>query len=235
MCAVIDVLRATSTIITALVSGARGVRPCLDISEAKTGAAKLNQGARLLGGEEKGRRIPGFDLGNSPLEYLDPEIVAGKIVFFYTTNGSGAIRRAYEKCGRPVHIAALLNLTAASSAIVRAASEGQARGIVILCSGRCGKPSAEDLFCAGLAVEKVSNGLHEVGSAPQLGDAASVALAFASVNRDHSLNIVATSEHGRFLESIGFAADLEYSSQVDIHEVVPTFEGDMVVIPPGRP
>ena len=70
ICAVVDVLRATSTITTALVSGAAALRPCLSIDEARSGAADLGRGQALLGGEERGERIPGFDLGNSPLEYL---------------------------------------------------------------------------------------------------------------------------------------------------------------------
>jgi 2-phosphosulfolactate phosphatase len=231
VCAVIDVLRATTTIITALESGSIGVRPCMDIAEAKRSAAERNRGSSLLGGEEKGRQIPGFDLGNSPLEYLDTPTVAGKVIFFYTTNGSGAIRRAYEECGQPVHIAALLNMSAASSALVNSACESKARGIVILCSGRYGKPSAEDLFCAGLIVEKASRELRELGNTPRPGDVASVAMGFASVNKEQSYDIVATSEHGRFLESIGFAADLAYCSRVDTHDVVPIFEGRMVVLP----
>ena len=91
LCAVVDVLRATSTITTALVSGATAVHPCLDIEEARAGAARLERGQVLLGGEERGQFIPGFDLGNSPLEYLSQETVKGRAIFFYTSNGTGAI------------------------------------------------------------------------------------------------------------------------------------------------
>ena len=232
LCAVIDVLRATSTIITALANGAPEVLPCITVEEAKKGAASLPKGSRLLGGEEMGQSIPGFDLGNSPLEYLTTEVVSGKVILFSTTNGTVAIRRAYAGCGCPVYIAALLNLSAASSAMVRTAACGQHTGIVILCSGRYGKPSAEDLFCAGLMVERIGRGLRESGIVPQLGDGASIAAGFAAANKGRSLEVLATSEHGRFLESLGFTDDLVFASRIDFYDAVPIFDGDRVVLLP---
>ena len=100
-----------------------------------------------------GENIPGFDLGNSPLEYMAREVVGGKVIYSYTTNGTGAIRKAFERSGNPAYIAALLNVSAVSSAIVKTASTGKFEGISILCSGRQGKPSEEDNFCAGLMVD----------------------------------------------------------------------------------
>ena len=230
VCAVVDVLRATSTIITALVSGAVAVYPCLEIAEARRRSESFQQGSCLLGGEERGDRIPGFDLGNSPLEYLAENIIAGKVICFYTTNGTGAIRRAYVHSGQPIYIAALLNISAVSSAMVRAASAGHARGIVILCSGRYGRPSAEDLFCAGLIVERIGIGLREVGIVPQLTDGAGIAAGYAAANKEQSLEVLASSEHGRFLLSLGFASDLEFASQMDVYNTVPTFDGERVVL-----
>ena len=234
LCAVIDVLRATSTIITALVSGAAAVYPCLDIAEARREAERC-QGPCLLGGEDRGRHIPGFDLGNSPLEYRVKETVAGKVIVSYTSNGTGAIRKAYSACGLPVYIAALLNVAAVSSALTRAASADQAKGIVILCSGRYGRPSAEDLHCAGLIVENVAKGLREADIIPQLGDSATIAAGYATSNGDRSTEVLMKSEHGRFLESIGFAADLEFASRVDVYDAVPLFDGERVILSTGKP
>ena len=75
LCAVVDVLRATSTVTTALVTGAVAMHPCLSIDEAKESAIAFGRERSLLGGEEKGQFIPGFDLGNSPLEYIAAEVV----------------------------------------------------------------------------------------------------------------------------------------------------------------
>jgi len=235
LCAVVDVLRATSTIITALVSGAVAVHPCLDIAEARRRAESFRQGLCLLGGEERGDHIPGFDLGNSPWEYLAANIVAGKAIFFYTTNGTGAIRRAYADSGQPIYIAALLNMSAVSSAMVKAASADHPRGIVILCAGRYGRPSAEDLFCAGLVVERMGSGLREVGVHPRLTDGATIAAGFAAANKVQSREVLAASEHGRFLQSIGYASDLEFASRLDAYDAVPIFDGDRVVLLHGNP
>jgi 2-phosphosulfolactate phosphatase len=234
-CAVIDVLRATSTIIAALANGAVAVHPCVDIAEARSAAARPGQESCLLGGEEKGQRIPGFDMGNSPLEFIATKAIVGKEIFFYTTNGTGAIRRAHARCARPVHIAALLNVSASSSAIVTAASAAQSRGIVIVCSGSYGKPSAEDIFCAGLIVNEVSSGLRQVDIVPRLTDGAMVAAGFAEANKGQSLNVLVSSEHGRFLQSIGFASDLEFASRINGYDAVPVFDGERIVLPRGTP
>src|SRR5690349_1075339 len=84
---VIDVLRASSTIISALAAGAAEVAPCLEIDSAVRVAEEI-RGVRtaLLGGERGGLKIAGFDLGNSPFEYT-AEAVAGRAVVFTTTNG----------------------------------------------------------------------------------------------------------------------------------------------------
>jgi len=229
-CAVIDVLRATSTIITALASGAAEVHPCLTIDEAKKGAAKLPRDSYLLGGEDMGKNIPGSDLGNSPLEYMAADVVGGKVIYSYTSNGTGAIRKAYAGSGLPVYIAALTNISAVSSVMVKEASGGQVKEIAIVCSGRYGKPSAEDIFCAGLMVDKIGRGLRESGIGAELADGASIASGFAAANRGHGLDVLSSSEHGRFLESIGFADDLIFASRIDLYNIVPVFDGERVVL-----
>ncbi len=230
LCAVVDVLRATSTIITALASGATGVRPCLTVEEAKKGAAKLPRDSYLLGGEDMGKNIPGSDLGNSPLEYMAAEVVRGKLIYSYTSNGTGAIRKAYAGCGRPVYIAALINVSAASAALVKAAAGAQGKGIAIVCSGRYGGPSTEDFFCAGMMVDRIALDLRKHGIKTQLSDTASAASDLAAANRGHGLDVLSSSEHGRFLESLGFADDLIFASRIDFYNIVPVFNGDRVVL-----
>src|SRR5512136_2223927 len=172
LCAVVDVLRVTSTIITALASGAIEVHPCMTVEEAKASVAKLPRDSYLLGGEEMGESIPGFDLGNSPFEYMSTEAVKGRVIYSYTTNGTGAIRKAFERSGNPAYIAALLNVSAVSSALVKAASAGKFERISVLCAGRQGKPSEEDNFCAGLIADAIARGLRACGITPSLGDTA---------------------------------------------------------------
>ena len=226
VCAVVDVLRATSTITVALAGGAAAIHPCLSIDEARSRADALGRESGLLGGEEMGKLIPGFDLGNSPLEYLASDVIGGKDIFFYTTNGTGAIRKAYAACGQPVRIAALINASSAAMALGAAASAGHAEGVAILCSGRYGKPSAEDIFCAGLIIDRVGRLLEQSGESSQMTDSATIASGFAAMNRHHALGVVASSEHGRYLQTIGFEDDLEFASRLDAYDIVPVFDGD---------
>ena len=230
LCAVVDVLRATSTIITALASGVVEVHPCMTVEEAKVSVAELPRSSYLLGGEEMGENIPGFDLGNSPLEYMAEEVVGGKVIYSYTTNGTGAIRKAFERSGNPAYIAALLNVSTVSSALVKTASAGKFEGISILCAGRQGKSSQEDNFCAGLMVEALARGLKSCGIKPEPGDTASSVARDAVSNRGHSLGVLRSSEHGQYLESLGFEDDLVFASRIDFYDVVPVFDGKRVIL-----
>ena len=92
---VIDVLRATTTIVFALEAGATEVIPCLEVGDARAMAEKFPPGTAVLGGERNGLPIEGFDLGNSPSEYT-PETVGGKTVIFTTTNGTRAMLRCQK-------------------------------------------------------------------------------------------------------------------------------------------
>ena len=229
LCTVIDVLRATTTIITALASGASKICPCVDAEDAKGRAKSIEDGLYLLGGEERGQRISGFHLGNSPLEYLDSNRIANRVVLFSTTNGTPAVKRAYLGSGLPVYLVALINLSAASSILVKSILDKSFREILLVCAGRHGQPSIEDLFCAGLVVQRVRHGLLKVGISADLSDCATIALRFAIANAGSPSEVLSASEHGRYLRRIGFAADLEFASQIDKYQVVPVFDGAFIV------
>jgi 2-phosphosulfolactate phosphatase len=228
VCAVIDILRATTTIAAAMASGAAEIRPCINADAARREVASL-PGGYLLGGEEGGYRIPGFDLGNSPLEYTDSRAVEGKPIAFATTNGTPALKRAYHGSRLPIFIAALVNASAVSAAIVALAEKIVPDGINLVCSGRHGRPSQEDIFGAGVIGGKVLDGLERAGIACGATDAARVATQYAQVNERNALEVLAGSEHGRYLKQIGFAADIEFASQIDEYDVVPIFDGARII------
>ena len=139
---VIDVIRATSTICQALSSGFERVFCTAEIDEARALRDALGEG--VLGGERKAVRIPGFDLGNSPREYLAP---TAKTLVLSTTNGTRAVVTAANRCDR-VLIASLLNL----SAVVEAAREAGEDALVV-CAGVQGALALDDAFVAGRIVE----------------------------------------------------------------------------------
>jgi 2-phosphosulfolactate phosphatase len=149
---VVDVLRASTTMIGALGNGCAGIVPVAEPADAVQRARAIGAGA-LVAGERRGRTIEGFDLGNSPLE-VTRERVGGKMLVFTTSNGTRALLAA--SAAPAVGIAALVNV---SAAVAWALSEG--RDVTVLCAGERGGVSLEDKVCAGLLVDGLLR--HEPG------------------------------------------------------------------------
>jgi 2-phosphosulfolactate phosphatase len=143
---VIDVLRATTTIIYALEAGAKEVLPCREIDEAFAIAEKYPREKILLGGERLGKRIADFDLGNSPEEYLSYE-VEDKTIIFTTTNGTQAMSHA--RGAKQIFLAAFVN---ASAVVQKLLGRDE---VHILCAGTDGEFSEDDIMLAGLMVERL--------------------------------------------------------------------------------
>ncbi|MBN2580314.1 MAG: 2-phosphosulfolactate phosphatase [Pirellulales bacterium] len=145
---VIDVLRATTTIVYALQAGATEIIPCGTVEETAARAGQFPREKIVLGGERGGRPLPGFDLGNSPEEYT-ADRVAGKTILFTTTNGTQALLHA-QPAAR-ILPAAFVN---ASAVLQRLLDEEQ---IHILCAGTDGQFSEDDILLAGLLVSRLEN------------------------------------------------------------------------------
>ena len=139
---VIDVIRATTTMCQALASGYERVYCTAEIDEARALREELGDG--VLGGERGAVRIPGFDLGNSPREYLEP---AGATLILSTTNGTRAVVSAAKRCER-VLVASLLNL----AAIVETARSAD-EDVIVVCAGVQGTLALDDAYVAGRIVE----------------------------------------------------------------------------------
>lgn len=139
---VVDVLRATSTIAQALASGYRRVLCCAEIDEARELRERLGEG--VLAGERLAQAIPGFDLGNSPAEFVEPR---GETVVLTTTNGTRAIVAAAASA-ETVLVGSLLNLAAAAEA-----ARGAGDAVEIVCAGVDGRFTLDDAYCAGRLAE----------------------------------------------------------------------------------
>ncbi len=209
---IIDVLRATTTICTALRNGAREIIPAPDIENATKILSNLSSEARLLGGERQGKKIDGFDLGNSPAEYL-PEKVSGKSIIFTTTNGAGAIYRC--RYAATALVASFVNMSAIVQTIVEIGGTW-----TILCSGRQGAFSVEDATCAGMIISEVQ-ALTDVDTE----DAGLTAVILYKNFKRSILGMLKKSMHGKYLISIGFEDDLVLCSAVDSVPVVPVVSG----------
>lgn len=217
---VIDVLRASTTVITALANGADRVVPAAEIAEAKEVAAGLPPPV-LLGGERGGVRIPGFDLGNSPLEY-SADRVAGRTIVITTTNGTAAL--AASRGAREILIGAIVNRIAASKMIRRLAHDGD--HVHLVCAGTDGLVSAEDVLAAGAILDAA--GVDRAGD--DLDPAAHEALA-AFRRLAASGNVAAAlvaefhrSPGGANLVALGMETDLPAAAAIDTLTVVPRFD-----------
>lgn len=142
---VIDVLRASTTIVHALEAGAREIVPCLEVDDARQFARSTPGDDVLLGGEREGLPIEGFDLGNSPDEYTRDRVV-GKTIAFTTTNGTRAIRHA--RMAARLFIGAFVN---AEAVVNRLLGEDE---VHLLCAGTRGEVGEDDVLLAGLLVER---------------------------------------------------------------------------------
>lgn len=214
VCVVIDVLRATSSIVTMF---GRGLSEAL-VAETVAKAEKLavSRSDFLLCGERRGLPPEGFDYGNSPGEFAGLDLTSrGAIVV--TTNGTRALARS-AACP-VVLVAALLN---ARAVVIRALGEARASGgdMVFVCAGQdSGRSlSLEDAFCAGALVEEAVN---QRGEAPLLSDSAKVARRLYRSFRGSALAALQAADHGRELVKIGFGSDLEFCARRDVFSVVP--------------
>jgi 2-phosphosulfolactate phosphatase len=226
---VIDVLRATTTIVHALAAGAAQVVPCLEVDDARRVAAEA-PGQIVLGGERFGLPIPGFDLGNSPADYTGVR-VGGKTVAFTTTNGTRAMQHC--RAARRVLIGAFVNFSAVCRELL------DEHDIALVCAGTNGHVTREDTLFAGAVVHELANavstasGGHEPPekSAPvALNDQAEIAAdawrACANDLTQYKLlgSALRASRGGRNLIDTGQENDIDLAAQIDRFDLVPELD-----------
>ena len=212
---VIDVLRASTTIAVALANGARNIIPFDSTEDVILRSKSYERGEVRLAGERRMHAVPGFDFGNSPLEFT-PEAVDGKTVLFSTTNGTGAL--VAVQGARDVVVGAYVNFSAVLT-LLRAAARG-GTDLAVLCAGRDRQFSLEDAACAGRFVRHLVDRLPDA----ELGDGSRAALHIERAYGDDIVRLFDESAHGRALREAGFADDLEVCAAVDSHPVIPVYQ-----------
>jgi 2-phosphosulfolactate phosphatase len=216
--AVVDVLRATTSVCAALIASARGVIPTEGPGEAVEMWQKIGSDMAVLAGERDGVKIENFQIGNSPLEFTE-ESVGGKLVVMTTTNGTPIFSQT-TAAGLIIATA----LTNISTVAERVASED--KDLTIVCAGKDGGFSIEDTICGGMLVHLLAT-THK--SKLQLNDASSLALLLYRTNKTAIQQSIEQGEHGRFLTSIGFAKDVEVAAMVDSMPVLPVLRDGRLV------
>lgn len=216
--AVIDVLRATSVMVTALAHGAVDILPVATPEEAKALSAAWPEDSFVLGGERQALPLPGFHLGNSPREY-SPERVAGRRVVMTTTNGTQALLAAQSAASMTV--ACFLNARSVAADLLK---RGQDVGIV--CAGTRGWFDLADTVCAGLIVDALAG--PDVPS--QINDLGLAARDLYLRYRGRLAEMMHHSMHGQRLLALGFSDDLVYCAQEDVLPLVPRWDDGRVVV-----
>ena len=212
---VIDVLRATSTMLTALKNGASYIYPVESVSDAM----KLKQyhTQALLGGERNSQKIEGFNYSNSPFDYPMHHIYQKQLIFT-TTNGT----RAMQVCNESAQctIAAMLNV----GAIVDLCKKTKLP-IAIIMAGTHGMFALEDALCAGA----ITYGLNRTHESDDLGNACAD-IFFNNMEHKDFFGTIMEGSHAKRLAEIGLRKDVEYCSQYNIYDIIPTYREGVLTI-----
>jgi 2-phosphosulfolactate phosphatase len=209
---VVDILRATSCMVTAFAHGVGSITPFADLNECKNMKAK----GYITSGERDGKKVMGFDMGNSPFEYMDEDI-RGKKIAFTTTNGTLAIEKA--RGARKIVIGSFLNL----SSVVKYLLFGDS-SILIICAGWKGKVNLEDTLFAGAIVEKLKHRMEPDCDAPL------AAQHLYNQAKGDMIEFLSNSSHVRRLNRLNITKDIEFCLTPDQYSIVPVLRGDALTV-----
>ncbi|HEX3232593.1 MAG TPA: 2-phosphosulfolactate phosphatase [Gemmatimonadales bacterium] len=221
---VLDILRATTAMCAALTRGAKAMIPVASTEEALRLAQTIGSADVLLAGEKNCVRIPGFHLGNSPLEMTE-SAVRGKTIIITTTNGTKALLACQGAAAVYPACAANLSLAAEKA---REALERDG-DLLVVCAGRDGAFSLDDAYCAGRLVAAV---LGDRRPRRWLSDAGIASLDLVRRYGDNWERPLAYSRAGRELIKLGFRDDVVDAAHLDAYPVLPYFHERRVTLAP---
>lgn len=222
---VIDVLRATTTMVTALYNGAGSIHAVADAKEVPAVVSRLAGEQILTLGERDGFKMEGFDMGNSPLACTEP-CVKGKCLVMTTTNGTRALAKSHRASN--VYIAAFSNATAVVDVLKQCGQD-----VTIICSGHKGNLSMEDSLLAGYLVEQLksaADAVHHDNSRNdwRLSDSAKTVAALYAVHGPSLLETVFNSSHASRLRAHIGDEEIAYCCTADTCPIVPSFRNGVV-------
>lgn len=210
----IDILRATSVIVTALNNGCKRVLPVLTIEEAMDIASK-DKNEYLLGGERKALKIEGFNFSNSPLEYTK-ENVEGKSLIMTTSNGTRAIKGS--EGAKHIFIGALINAASVADKLIEAGED-----VTIVNAGTYGQFSMDDFICSGYIIDRLMS-----KTDVELTDIAQTAHYVYTMNPDF-ISFVSHASHYKRIMELKLQEDLNYCLKKDIINIVPEYINGMIL------
>ncbi len=235
---IIDVLRASSTLITALGCGVSRIIPIADREKARSFFASLPAGTAFLGGEYQMQRIPGFDLGNSPGEYeamsktpsaAEDHICStglhsanrlqGKTLVLSTSNGTKAFDAARNAGAENITIACFLNARAAAEQIMRLGID-----TVIICSGFQKRFALEDMLGAGAVIDELKSLTDSTGKGSEhspdqiFSDAAKAAVRLYRSYPSPAAGLADSIQSER-LAKLGKEKDVEFCARLNYYDI----------------
>jgi 2-phosphosulfolactate phosphatase len=213
----IDVLRASTTIVHALSSDAAAVVPCSTVEQTREIAATIPAENRLLGGERNCQRIEGFDLDNSPLKYR-PEVVAGKQIIFTSTNGTYTLERC--RAASRIFTGAFVNFSAIAQTLIELKFP-----VHLVCAGTNRQLTAEDILFAGAVVDRLLTS-HEFEVADVQAQMAVDFYRSRPVTSREFRQAIFGSLGAENLVKLQMHADIERAMQVDLFDIVPEWDAD---------
>lgn len=215
VCIVLDIFRATTSIVTAIANGCTRIAPALSIEDAQTLANQM--GPVLFAGERQSIKIDGYDFGNSPFEFCK-DSVKDKSIVMTTTNGTIAIKAA-QGAYRTL-IGSFVN---AKAVCTQAKQYG--KDVVIVCAGTDGLFSLEDTLCAGLLVELLG-----AESDLIMTDSAHGALLMYTAAKDNLIATAVKSRNGKRLQNLNRMDDVKYCFHTDLFNIVPHYVKGKIVL-----
>lgn len=209
---VIDILRATSSIVYGIDNGAEAIIPVAQVDDCLTYADK----GFLLAAERNGEVVDGYDFGNSPFSYTATK-VAGKTIVLTTTNGTKAMYMARERAHKVI-VGSFLNITAVCDFL-----KEQKKDVLLLCAGWKDQFNLEDTLFAGAVVNFMRK------SFENFDDSSVAAEDLYLLAKDDLRGYLRKSSHSHRLEQLNIEEDVKFCLQLDICKVIPVLEGERLV------
>lgn len=204
---VVDIFRATSTMVAALANGIKEILPFADLEECRMMKGK----GFLIGGERNGLTAPGFEMGNSPIAYLEGEF-SGRKLAMTTTNGTQAIDKS--RGAEEILIGAFPNLQATVSYI-----QSKDKDVLIHCAGWKGHFNLEDSLYAGALVKSLES-THEAAE-----DGALAMKSLFEKEGHHMNRFLSQASHAKRLQNHGIERDIDFCLTLDLYEIVVRQDG----------
>lgn len=209
---VVDILRATSCMTTAFAHDVHSIKTFAQLPECLS----CKDDGYLAAGERDGKKVEGFDLGNSPFEYMNPQL-KGKKIAFTTTNGTQAIAKASG--AREIVIASFLNLSAVVEYVRKASGN-----VLVVCSGWKGKVNLEDTIFAGALVEHLKNDIEAACDAPL------IAQRLYNEARHNLKDFLKDASHIKRLHRLSIERDIDFCLTEDQYDIVPVIREEVITI-----